>query len=110
MASGRYIRTYSSVVGPRFSRGSRGDAPERPRPQRRRLQATGAPLIETSYDNTKDKYLILGCPNIAAFGKLEDHCSNQSDRAAYLTPNMFLIAAFWVAGILLVVRGVAGYR
>ena len=70
MASGSYIRTYPSVVGPQFSRGSRGDAPERPRRQRRRLQATGAPLIETSFDNTKDKYLILGCPNIAAFGKL----------------------------------------
>ncbi len=27
-------------------------------------------LIETSFDNTKDKYLILGCPNIAAFGML----------------------------------------
>ncbi len=27
-------------------------------------------LIETSFDNIKDEYLILGCPNVAAFGML----------------------------------------
>ncbi len=80
MVNGRYIRTYSSVVGPRCSGASRGDVPERHRRQRQRLKATMPPLIETSFDNAKGKYLILGCPNIAVSGKLAGHRSDNSNR------------------------------